>query len=186
MRVVITSRRFGELQVQPEERVHFPFGLLGFAELKDFVLVDPGDDTLILWLQSVSKPEVALPVLEPKIFHSSYLVRLSAVERRELGLESLQDASVLCVLTIPADIQQMTANLKAPLVIHRKTGIGRQVILQENEYGLKHPLFKDLRAHLMTIQAQNNPTTVSTGLTAGPMDRTTLRVSDQIRSLVEG
>jgi hypothetical protein len=60
---------------------------------------------------------------------------------------------VFSVLTIPADIKEMTANLKAPLVINLKRQIGRQVVLQENEYVIKHPMFAELRAHLITMQS---------------------------------
>jgi hypothetical protein len=44
--------------------------------------------------------------------------------------------------------------LKAPLVINLKENIAKQVVLQENEYSIKHLMFKELRAHLITIGAQ--------------------------------
>ncbi|CAM6054224.1 unnamed protein product [Sphagnum tenellum] len=130
-----------------------PQGILGFPDYKKFCLVDPGDDTLILWLQSVENPQIAFPMLEPKIFKPDYAVRLSAVELRELKLENINHSAVLSILTIPEDVTEMTANLKAPLVINLKAQIAKQVILQENEYTIKHPMFKELRVHLMTLRS---------------------------------
>jgi flagellar assembly factor FliW len=152
--VIIETGRFGQLTVGNDEIIRFPQGVLGFPELSEFCLVDPGDDTLILWLQSTQNKEVAFPVLEPKIYRSDYSARLSATELRELKLENINQSAVFTILTIPEDITQMSANLKAPLVINLKEQLGRQVVLQENEYTIKHLMFKELRQHLVTIQSQ--------------------------------
>jgi len=153
--VIIKTGRFGDLNISNEEILRIPLGILGFPDLIDYVLVDPADDTLILWLQSLQEPGIAFPVLEPKIFRPDYSVNLSGNDQRELGLLSLKDnATVLTILTIPALITEMTANLKAPLVINLNQRIAKQVVLQENEYQLRHPMFRELKTHLMTIQSQ--------------------------------
>ncbi len=152
--MIVKTGRFGQLTVGDDEIIQIPQGILGFPEIKKFCLVDPSDDTLILWLQSLENPDVAFPVLEPKIFRPDYAARLSAAELRELKLENVNQSAVFSILTMPADITQMTANLKAPIVINLKEQVARQVVLQENEYTIKHPMFKELRAHLLTIQAQ--------------------------------
>jgi flagellar assembly factor FliW len=152
--VVVKTGRFGQLTVGDDERIVIPQGLLGFPEYKQYCLVDPGDDTLILWLQSLDNPNIAFPLLEPKIFKPEYAARLSAAELRDLKLENINQSAVFSILTIPEDVSQMTANLKAPLVINLKAQIARQVVLQENEYTIKHVMFTALKTHLMTIAAQ--------------------------------
>lgn len=152
--MIIKTGRFGQLTVGDDETIHIAQGLLGFTELTRYCIVDPGDETLILWLQSLENPEIAFPVLEPKIFRPDYAARLSAAELRDLKLESVSQSAVFSILTLPVDITQMTANLKAPLVVNLKAQIAKQVVLQENEYPVKQPMFKELRAHLVTIQAQ--------------------------------
>jgi flagellar assembly factor FliW len=67
---------------------------------------------------------------------------------------------VFSILTIPEDVTQMTANLKAPLVINIGGQIAKQVVLQENEYSIKHLMFKELRAHLITIASQRQTSDV--------------------------
>jgi flagellar assembly factor FliW len=153
--VIVETGRFGQLTVGNDEIINIPQGVLGFPNLTKYCLVDSGDETLILWLQSLEDPAVAFPLLEPKIFRPDYTARLSATELRELKLENVNQSAVFSILTIPEDITQMTANLKAPLVINLKEQIAKQVVLQENEYSIKHLMFNELRAHLVTIRAQH-------------------------------
>lgn len=154
MSMTVKTGRFGQLTIGEEEIITIPQGMMGFPEYTKYCLVDPGDETLILWLQSIENPAIAFALLEPKIFRPDYAARLSAAELRELKLENVNQSAVFSVLTIPEDITQMTANLKAPLVINLKQQLARQVVLQENEYSIKHLMFKELRAHLITISAQ--------------------------------
>lgn len=152
--MIIKTGRFGQLSVGDDETISIPQGILGFPEYHKFCLVDPGDETLILWLQSIENPEIAFAVLEPKIFKPDYTVRLSAAELRELKLANINQSAVLAILTIPTDISKMSANLKAPLVINLKEQLAKQVVLQENEYSIQHEMFKELRAHLITLSSQ--------------------------------
>jgi flagellar assembly factor FliW len=151
--VVIETTRFGQLNVGEDEIIEFPEGVFGFDSLRRFCLVDPGEDTLILWLQSMEKKEISFPVLEPRIFKTDYVVRLSGQELRSLRLDNINQSVVFNIITIPNDVTLMTANLKAPIVINLKDQLGKQVVLQENEYSVRLPIFKELKAHLLTIEA---------------------------------
>lgn len=150
----IKTGRFGELSIEREDRIDIPQGILGFPDYRHFCLIDPSDDTLIMWLQSLDNPDIVFPVLEPKIFKTDYKVGLSAADQRELGLENLHRAAVLSILTIPQNVTEMTANLKAPIVINLDLQVAKQVVLQENEYSIKTLMFKQLKQHLITIQSQ--------------------------------
>lgn len=154
--MIIKTGRFGQLTISEEEILAISQGIPGFPGLTKYCLVDPGDDTLILWLQSIENSELAFALLEPKIFKPDYTARLSAAELRELKLDNINQSAVYSILTIPEDVTQMTANLKAPLVINLREQIARQVVLQENDLSLKHAMFRELRAHLITIQSQKS------------------------------
>lgn len=173
--------RFGELEVGSDEIINFPEGVLGFPELHRYCLVDPGDDTLILWLQSLESPEIAFPVLEPKIFKEDYIVKLSGQELKQLKLDNINQSIVFTILTIPRDVTQMTANLKAPVVVNLKDQVGRQVVLQENEYTLKHLMFKELKARLATIEAAK--ATEGRRAASLPINLRSMVPSSQVKSL---
>ncbi len=152
--MIIQTGRFGGITVGAEEEIRIPAGILGFPQFTRFCLVDPADDTLILWLQSLDDASIAFPLLEPKVFKPDYVARLSAAELRDLKLENVNQSAVFSVLTIPEDPTQMTANLKAPIVINLKEQLARQVVLQESEYTIKHMMFKELRTHLVTLASR--------------------------------
>ncbi|MEK7400697.1 MAG: flagellar assembly protein FliW [Candidatus Poribacteria bacterium] len=161
--MIIETGRFGQLNVNEDEIIQIPQGILGFPDKIRYCLVDPGDETLILWLQSLDDPEIAFPMLEPKIFKPDYAARLSAAELRELKLDSINQSAVFNILTIPEDITQMTANLKAPVVVNLKEQLAKQVVLQENEYSIKYMIFKELREHLITINSHKKAEAQATG-----------------------
>ena len=79
----IKTGRFGELSIEREDRIDIPQGILGFPDYRQFCLIDPSDDTLIMWLQSLDNPDIVFPVLEPKVFKADYKVGLSAADQRE-------------------------------------------------------------------------------------------------------
>ena len=53
-----------------------------------------------------------------------------------------EEVAVYAVATIPDDMERATVNLMAPIVINVKMRCGKQVILHESGYSVKHPLFK--------------------------------------------
>lgn len=181
--MIIQTGRFGQLTISNEDVVQIPQGIMGFPNLTRFCLVDPADDTLILWLQSLEDAQIAFPVLEPKVFRPDYAARLSAAELRELKLENINQSTVFSILTIPADVTQMTANLKAPLVINLKDQIARQVVLQENEYSVKHLMFKELKSHLVTLAAVNHAAAGADEKASTPVSIRTLTPSNSVRTL---
>ncbi len=173
--MVLQTGRFGQIEISTDEIISIPSGILGFPEDQEFCLVDAGDDTLILWLQSLTNPHLAFPVLEPKIFKQDYVVRLSAAELRELRLSSIKDAAVFTILTIPSTLSEMTANLKAPVVINTKEKVGKQVVLQENDQPIKHPMFKELRSQILNARSaiQQGPKSEKTVLPVEELPITT-------------
>lgn len=175
--MTIQTGRFGKLDVAESEIIMISGGILGFPEFTKFCLVDPGDDVLIVWLQSLENPELAIPMLEPKIFKTDYTVRLSAAELRELRLDNVNQSAVFTLLTITDDIAQMSANLKAPLVINLREKVAKQVVLQENEYTIKYPMFKELRTHLMTIAAQRKGSSAKDADESAPRDNAIISIA---------
>lgn len=145
----IKTTRFAELEVDKKDIIEFTEGLLGFENLKKFFIVDPGDQTLILWLQSIDDAAVAFPIIEPKIFQPNYMVKLLPVELNSLALENLQNASVYTVLTIPQNVTEMSANLKAPIIINNKTKMARQIVLQDSKLEVRFKMYMDLKKYIV-------------------------------------
>lgn len=159
LRVKIKTTRFGELEVDKKDIIEFTEGLLGFENLKKFFIVDPGDQTLILWLQSIDDAATAFPIIEPKIFQPNYMVKLLPVELNSLSLENLQNASVYTVLTIPQNVTEMSANLKAPVIINNKTKNARQIVLQDSKLEVRFKMYMDLKKYIVNYASDDSKRT---------------------------
>ena len=151
----IKTTRFGELEVNSSDIVTFAEGLLGFETLKKYFVVDPGDSTLILWLQSIEDEKVAFPIIEPKIFKPDYIAKLLPADLNGLELESLQSAKLYCVLTIPANVTEMSANLKAPVVINSAKKVGKQIVLQDSKLTVKHEMYRELKTYIVNFSSDD-------------------------------
>ena len=139
------------MEIDEKDVLSFGQGILGFEHLARFFIVDPGDETLIMWLQSLGDGSVAFPIIEPQIFQLSYRVKLLPFELRGLGLPDAATAKIYAILTIPKDITQMSANLKAPIVINAKKSIARQIVLQDNKLSVRHEMYPALKAHIISM-----------------------------------
>ncbi len=147
--MVINTTRFGQIQLQNEDIITFPEGMLGFQDLRQFVLLDDPNDDIFAWLQSCELPSVAFPVLEPEIFGHYYSVNLSKNEIELLKIKGDQKPSFMNIITIPDDPTQMTANVKAPIAFNMTERIARQCVLQDNHLAIREPIFVKLQSRVV-------------------------------------
>ena len=139
--MIIETDRFGSFDTKDSKVINFPVGLPGFENLRDFVILEVEDTKPIYWLQSIEDSHVALSViLTFDIFHDYYIdIRDSDLE--ELKFESKNDLSVMNVVVIPPQIQNMTVNLAAPIVINTRHGIAKQIIIDATELPIRFPVY---------------------------------------------
>ena len=142
----IVTTRFGSLDVADERVIHFPLGLLGFETQQRFVLIDSDEVAPLRWLQAVGTPELAFLVVEPDLFFPDYQVRLSADDRHVLELGPEDAAVVLCLVVIPDQPIEMTANLMGPLVMNPEKRLGKQVVLHDSGFSTRARLLPDAAA----------------------------------------
>lgn len=152
----INTTRFGELEVDKKDIITFKEGLLGFENLTKFFIVDPGDQTLILWFQSIDDETTAFPIIEPKIFQPDYSVKLLPAELNSLSLENLNNSSIYTILTIPQDVTEMSANLKAPIVINNETRMARQIVLQDSKLEVRCKMYRELKSYIVNFASDDS------------------------------
>jgi len=153
----IQTTRFGKVTLENADVLAFPEGILGFASLRNFVLLDDPHDEIFAWLQSCERPEVAFPVLEPELFAQKFAVNLSKSDMEALTLKAGEKYRVFCIITIPEDVTQMTANLKAPIIINVASKGARQCVLQDNDLPIREMIFAKLQqrmVHALPIKSQ--------------------------------
>lgn len=143
--IKVKTTRFNEIEVDEKDVIELPAGLVGFPELKQYVLLDHDKDSPFKWLQSLSDGAIAFVLINPLLFMPEYTVEVNEAEVSDLGLESEEDAIISVIITMPSDPQKMTANLKAPLVFNLKNRKGRQVILNNSEYTTRHNIMEEVK-----------------------------------------
>lgn len=143
----VNTSRFGEIEVNEEDLINMPEGIIGFPELNQFVLLDHDKDSPFKWLQAVSDAEMAFVVISPLAFRPDYMVEVSEEEVSLLRLTSAEHAVISVIVTIPMDPKKMSANLKAPLVFNLKNKIGKQVILKDTQYQTKHFIVDEMKRY---------------------------------------
>ncbi len=117
--------------------IEFPDGILGFPGSTRFVLINDSDDAVFQLLQSLEDPAVALIVSVPWLFFPDYAPEVSDIERKQIGLESPEDAIVFCPVTLSAEPDTVFVNLLGPFIVNRRTLEGRQVVLADSDYPVR-------------------------------------------------
>lgn len=136
----VKTSRFGEIEVEESSVIKMPRGPIGFEGFTSFVMVEHRPDSDFRWLQSTDEPGLAFVVADPSKFFTEYEVEISDADAEKLHLTSENDASVMVIMTVHANGQEITANLAAPVVVNLKEMVAMQVILQDNRYPVRHPL----------------------------------------------
>lgn len=143
--MVLNTEHLGEIEFQKEDIIHFPKGIPGFEEEKEFVVILTGDiEFPFTYLQSVKSNDLAFIVTDPFLFLENYDFELSDDDAEFLGVKSeeqIDDITVYTIVTIPEDVDQTTVNISAPIIINLKEKLGKQVLLKEYD-DMKYPLFK--------------------------------------------
>jgi flagellar assembly factor FliW len=127
------------LPVKTENVIHIPAGLLGFEQLKRFVLLNEPHEEPFLWLQVLDDPTISFLVLPPFEALPEYQPDLSDEDVKYLALEDPSDALIYNIVTLRPG--GATINLKGPIVINRFSLRGKQVVLQNaSKWSVRHPL----------------------------------------------
>lgn len=139
----VVETRFGVYAFDAGNSLEFASGLLGFGGRQRFGLANLPQPELAAFklLQSLEQPDLSFIVtpLEPE----AGLVAREDLEGacRSAGV-AFADATFLLMVTLrqgPNGLE-MTANLRAPLVLDLQRHRGRQIVLQNPDYPIRHSL----------------------------------------------
>jgi flagellar assembly factor FliW len=122
----IRTTRFGSLEIEADDLIHFPAGLLGLEDCRSWVLLADAQNDALGWLQSTTRSEVALAVVSPRRFVPQYQFRVFRSELTSLELGDVKSAQVLVI--VGKHEHAITLNLKAPVIINLERRLGRQVV----------------------------------------------------------
>jgi len=126
------------LDTDPERIIEFPAGLPGFEDQKRFTLFHPesvdGKAPRYFILQSLDDESIAFNIADPELFGFNYEINLSDEEAAALELADPSEAAVVVMLVKDAGVDELRANLKAPLVLNIRTRRGIQHVFARLNY----------------------------------------------------
>ena len=147
----VNTKNFGIIDISEDKIITFDNGIIGFEDYKKYTLIYDVDskeksDSAIMWLQSMVEPTLALPILKPAYVRPDYDPVVDSELLSCLG-DNIKDEDLLIfvTITVPTDITKMTCNLKAPIVIDSETLKGVQLIVDNEDYLVKYPIYDYLK-----------------------------------------
>lgn len=142
----IKTTRFGTITIEEEKIISMPFGMLGFPDVKRFVILQHKKDSPFFWYQSVNDPMLAFVIMSPFLFKPDYNVDVENVlmEMSWNEKEKQNNLELYVVVNIPKGApDKMTANLIGPILINNKIHQAVQMVISDSPYTHKFPLVRE-------------------------------------------
>lgn len=138
----VTTTRFGEIEVNEDLVINFEGPIIGYDHLKRYLIIDQSETSCFKWLQSVDDGSMAFPVTTASYFNIDYNFEITDEDAEKIGLNSVEDLIVLNIATVPGNQpMKTTINLKAPIIASFSARKAMQIILPDDKYPIKYPLF---------------------------------------------
>jgi flagellar assembly factor FliW len=142
----IQSKLFGKIEYSEENIIRFAEGLIGIPGKKNFILIEKEDFKPFGYLQSVDDPSFILIVINPLLVEKDYRFDIHKGDLEALDIKDENDFSMLAVVVFAKRIEDITVNLRAPVLFNIHTKKALQVILLSDDYTAEEPLIRPLPA----------------------------------------
>ena len=142
----LNTTRFGDIEIDENKIIKFPYGILGFPEVKSYIVLDHmnNPDIPFKWLQAADDPALAFVITDPLLFCPDYNPDIDEQDIRELHITCAEDRGLIVIVTIPhEEPEKMTANLQGPVMVNLKTREAKQIVLVKDEYTIRCPLLQN-------------------------------------------
>lgn len=140
----LNTVRFGEIDIDESRIFNFTMPLIGFDNRTKFVIIEPSQDALFKWLQSVEDPALAFPIISVSALNFDYTIDLPDNVVDALKITNVESLLVMNITSIPQDDPKgTTINLLAPVVFNLDSQTAGQVVLSGSGYDISYPMFKN-------------------------------------------
>lgn len=137
----VKTKFLGEIQIEEKDIITFEAGIPGFQDLKRYVVLPLEADAFLYCMQSLEEAQVCFIIMPPASIVPDYDIEITSDTVEALDVKDPEEILLYAILTVPEDFRNMTANLKAPIVINTTNNKGVQELLADEAYGIRHRLF---------------------------------------------
>ena len=139
----IQTKYHGIREYEERDIIEFHKGLPGFDKLKNFITFPVEDNEVFSILHSVEDESVGFVIASPFSVIDNYEFKLEDDVIEKLKITKNEDVLVVNIVTLSSKLENITMNLRAPIIINIKEKLGEQIILNNEEYLIKYPIFKE-------------------------------------------
>lgn len=136
----IQTAYMNELEINEADIIHFQHGLPGFEEERQFIMLPISEESIFQVLQSVKTKELAFIVTSPFIAVKDYSFDLEEATIEALQIQDVHEVAVLGIVSLKDTLATSTINLTAPIVLNMTNNQAKQIILDNSEFMIRHPL----------------------------------------------
>lgn len=130
-------------EYEKKDIIEFQKGIPGFEKLKKFIIFPIEENEVFSIMHSIEDETVGLVIASPFNVIDNYEFELEDDVIRKLRITKNEDILVQNVVTLSSKLENITINLRAPIIINIKESLGEQIILNNEEYLIKYPIFKE-------------------------------------------
>jgi flagellar assembly factor FliW len=137
------TRYFGTVSFDAPAAITFPAGLPGFAHRHRFLPLEEVSHRPLVFLQSLEDPQLCFLALPLAVVDPDYRLKINHDDLALIGLErqpAPEDGTDCWVIIAFGEDRLPTANLLAPVVVNRATGLAVQAVRDDTVYSCRHPL----------------------------------------------
>ena len=138
----IISTIHGNISYSLEDVIKFEKSIPGFEDIKNFIIKDADEDGPFKILQSIDDVNIGFVLISPFDIEENYEIKLTDEIIERLRIKESSDVVLYSLVTLSSKVENITVNLKAPIVINIKEKKGEQFIVDKEIYKIKHPLMK--------------------------------------------
>ena len=128
----------GEVEIDTAEILKFEHGIPGFESEKEFVILPIEDNEEFTVLQSVQTEALAFIVTNPYNITVNYDIELDEATVHALQIKEQKEVAVFSIVSLKETIAESTINLKAPIIQNTSNNKAKQVILNNEDYSIRH------------------------------------------------
>ena len=137
-----------DFDTAPANEITLPLGLIGFAAYRQAELLYLSDHLPFLWMKLRGPDTIQFIVIEPGGIIPNYEPEIFDGDAEQLGIRDPAEAMILNIVTLLRQQPvEATVNLVGPIVVNRRTRVGRQLVISNySRYSAHHSLVENPQA----------------------------------------
>ena len=122
----------------------FPEGILAFEDVKQFMFICKPETSPFVFMRALDPAYLGFVCVNPFLICPDYQPHISAADTAILELATPKEVMLLSIVNPAPDARDTTANLQGPLAINLRTGRGKQILCDGQNFPVRYAFWEIL------------------------------------------